>query len=193
MNNLEVILESIISEGNKESQTIIDEAKAKRDEIVNEAKTRAESEASDIIAKAKTEASTIVENEAISSNRQSRDIEITAKNELIDDIVGDLLENLKNLDNKTYKKFVTNTLAKSKITSGELLLSKNHKDAITDNEIAGLKVSDDTVEDGFVVRSGKIEYDNRFSSILKYNIDDIRKQISSEIFKWGGLWIEKII
>ena len=74
------------------------------------------------------------------------------------------------------------TLKKAGISNGELILSETYKDALKDADFGNLKVSDQTVEDGFVVKSGKIEYDNRFSSIIKYNIDDIRKQISDEIF-----------
>ncbi|MBM0046250.1 V-type ATP synthase subunit E [Anaerococcus sp. mt242] len=183
MNNLEVILESIISEGNTESQNIINDATDKANRIVSEKKTEAEKKAQEIIESAKKEAATIEKNEAVSTERQSRDIEINAKNKVIDGVVEKLLENLKNLDENSYKAYIENTLNKSNITNGEILLAENFKNTIKDNEFNGIKVADETVEDGFVVRSGKIEYDNRFSSILKYNIDDIRKEISDEIFK----------
>lgn len=183
MNNLEVILESIISEGNTESQKILDEANAKANEIINEKRNEADKRAREIIESAKKEAETIRKNETVSTERQSRDIEINAKNQVIDKVVDELLENLKNLDSDSYKRYVENTLNKSNIINGEILLSKNHKDALKNENFKDLKVSDDTVEDGFVVKSGKIEYDNRFSSIIKYNIDNIRKQISDEIFK----------
>ena len=62
-------------------------------------------------------------------------------------------------------------------------MAKNYRDALKNEDFHGFTVADESVEDGFVIKSGKIEYDNRFSSIIKYNIDDIRKQISSEIFK----------
>lgn len=182
MNNLEVILSSIINEGQKESQSILDEANAKANEIIEASKTEAENEARKIIDQAKKEATNIRANEAVSAERQSRDIEIEAKNSVVDEIIEALLGSLRNLDTDSYKKFVENTLAKSNIDKGELLLAKNHKDALKASDFGGLSVADDTVEDGFVIRSGKIEYDNRFSSILKYNIDDIRKQISDEIF-----------
>lgn len=183
MNNLEVILESIINEGNTESQKILDEANAKANEIINEKRNEADKRAREIIESAKKEAETIRKNETVSTERQSRDIEINAKNQVIDKVVDELLENLKNLDADSYKRYVENTLNKSNIINGEILLSKNHKDALKNEDFKDLKVSDDTVEDGFVVKSGKIEYDNRFSSIIKYNIDNIRKQISDEIFK----------
>lgn len=183
MNNLEVILESIINEGNTESQKILDEANAKANEIINEKRNEADKRAREIIESAKKEAETIRKNETVSTERQSRDIEINAKNQVIDKVVDELLENLKNLDSDSYKRYVKNTLNKSNIANGEILLSKNYKDALKSEDFKGLKVSDDTVEDGFVVRSGKIEYDNRFSSIIKYNIDNIRREISNEIFK----------
>lgn len=182
MNNLEVILESIISEGKTESQNILDDANAKAYEIVNAKKSEADKKAAEILASAQKEAETIIKNEEVSANRESRDIEIAAKNKVIDETVDALLENLKNLDSNSYKTFIDNTLKKSGISNGELILSDGHKDALKNADFGGLKVSDETVEDGFVVKSGKIEYDNRFSSIIKYNIDDIRKQISDEIF-----------
>lgn len=183
MNNLEVILESITNEGNTESQKILDEANAKANEIINEKRSEADKKANELIESAKKQAETIRKNEAVSTKRQSRDIEINAKNKVIDKVVDDLLENLKNLDTDSYKRYVENTLNKANITNGEILLSKNYKDALKSENFKGLRVSDDTVEDGFVVRSGKIEYDNRFSSIIRYNIDNIRREISNEIFK----------
>lgn len=182
MNNLEVILESIISEGKTESQNILDDANAKAYEIVSAKKSEADKKAAEILSSAQKEAETIIKNEEVSANRESRDIEIAAKNKVIDEIVDALLENLKNLDSNSYKTFIDNTLKKSGVSNGELILSDGHKDALKNADFGGLKVSDETVEDGFVVKSGKIEYDNRFSSIIKYNIDDIRKQISDEIF-----------
>ncbi|WP_297281484.1 V-type ATP synthase subunit E [uncultured Anaerococcus sp.] len=182
MNNLEVILESIVNEGNAESQKILDQANNSANEIITEKKMEADKQARDIIDSAKKEAETIKKNEAVSAERQSRDIEINAKNEVIDGVVDELLENLRNLDVNNYKRYIENTLNKSNIKNGEILLSENHKNVLKSEDFNGLKVSEDTVEDGFVVKTGKIEYDNRFSSIIKYNIDNIRKQISDEIF-----------
>lgn len=125
MNNLEVILESIINEGNTESQKILDEANAKANEIINEKRNEADKRAREIIESAKKEAETIRKNETVSTERQSRDIEINAKNQVIDKVVDELLENLKNLDSDSYKRYVENTLNKSNIINGEILLSKN--------------------------------------------------------------------
>ena len=182
MNNLEVILESIINEGNTEVEKILDDAKYESEQIISQKKAEADKKAQEIIASAQREAKAIIENETVSTQRQSRDIEINAKNEVIDGIVDKLLDNLNNLDLNSYKAYVQNTLAKADIKNGEILLDQKHKDDLKNEDFKGLKISNDTVENGFVVRSGKIEYDNRFSSILKYNIDDIRKQISDEIF-----------
>lgn len=185
MNNLEVILESIISEGKTESKQILDDANYRASDIVGESRKEAEKKARDIIDSANKEAKNLIENEATSTNRQARDIEISAKNKVIDNVVDQLIKNLENIDADTYIRFVENTLSKANLKNGEILLAEGLKDAVKDHDFNGLKVSDHTVENGFVVKSGKIEYDNRFSSLVKYNIDDIRREISKEIFKWG--------
>ncbi|WP_099321532.1 V-type ATP synthase subunit E [Anaerococcus sp. Marseille-P3625] len=183
MNNLEVILESIINEGIKEKDQILDDANNKAREILENSENDAKAIAQKILDTAKKEAKTIGENEAVSTKRKARDIEIAAKNQVVDEIVEKLIENLRNIDQISYVTFVEKTLEKLNIGEGEILLSEKHKDTFKNDSIRGLKISDETCEDGFVVRNGKIEYDNRFSSIIKYNIDDIRKQISDEIFK----------
>lgn len=183
MNNLEVILESILSEGNTKKDQILDEARQKADEIMSQSRNEANAKADEIINKAKREAKAIVENESVSAKRKSRDIEIDAKNTVIDRVVDKLLENLKNIDKESYLTYIKNSLKRSDVKDGEILLAANFKDALKDENFQNLRISDDTVEDGFVIRSGKIEYDNRFSSLIKYNIDDIRKEISDEIFK----------
>ena len=89
------------------------------------------------------------------------------------------------MDKNSYKKYVLNTIKNSQIKRGEVLLEESFKDIFTYKEMENFTIIDESVDEGFIVRDGKVEYDNRFSSLIKYKIDDIKKQISDSLFKWG--------
>ena len=185
MNTLDLILQSIRDKASTEENQIINAAKDQASSILEESSAKAKAEAEEITEKANKEAKLILENEKVSAKREARDLVISGKNQVIDEVLEKLISNLKNMDKDSYKKFVLNTIQNSNIEKGEILLQKNLKDALTETDLKGLTISDESVDEGFIIRDGKIEYDNRFSSLVKYKMDDIKKQISDSLFKWG--------
>lgn len=185
MNNLDLILQSIKDKANKEENQILEAAKAEAKTILEDMNKKAKAEAEKITADAKKEAELILSNEKVSAKRQARDIIISGKNEVIDDVIKRLEYHLKKMDKNSYKKYVLNTIKNSQIKKGEVLLEERFKEIFTYKEMENFTIIDESVDEGFIVRDGKVEYDNRFSSLIKYKIDDIKKQISDSLFKWG--------
>ena len=56
-----------------------------------------------------------------------------------------------------------------------------------EEDFHGLKISNESVDGGFVVKNGKILYDNTFKSLVNFEKDSLEKIIVDEIFKWGDL------
>lgn len=185
MNNLDVILENIINKAKEEETRILDKAKRSGKESLDKKVESAQSEAKKIIDQAKKEKDLILENEKVSAQRQARDINISAKNKVIDEILKKLEDALNNMDNDTYKKFVLNALKDANILDGEILLEKNRKDIFSKEDLNNLKISEESCDHGFIIRKENIEYDNSFESLIKDNKDELRKEISDKIFKWG--------
>lgn len=185
MDNLELILQSIREKAEKEENQILEKSQKEAKTILEDMETKAKKEADKILADAKKEADLTLSNEKVSAKREARDIIISGKNSAIESVLDKLLANLKSMDEASYKNYVLNTLKNSKIEKGEILLEDRFKDSFSLADLGNLKISDETVDEGFIVRDGKIEYDNRFSSLIKYKSDDIKKQISDILFKWG--------
>ena len=191
MNNLDLILESIKNKAEEEKNQILDKAKAEADELVKEANKKAESEAKVILDNAKKESELTLSNEKLSSSRKARDIKIKAKNELINEVMGKVLKELKNLDRPAYKRFVLNRLNEFPHSNAEIILKEGMEYAFNSSELKGLNVSNETTDDGFMIRDGNVTYDNSFSSIIDYEKDEIKKIISDTLFTKEEIWIEK--
>ncbi|WP_311482134.1 V-type ATP synthase subunit E [uncultured Anaerococcus sp.] len=182
MNNLDLILESIKNKAEEEKNQILDEAKKEAEQITNEAKERAAEEVKTIISYTEKECTLVQANEELSSTRRARDIKIGAKNELINQVIAKVLSGLKDLESPAYKRFVLNRLEKFPYSSAEIFLKKGMEGIFDSSELKGLKVSEETTDDGFIIKDGNITYDNSFSSIIDYEKDEIKKIISDALF-----------
>lgn len=185
MDNLELILKSIREKAEKEENQILEKSQNEAKNILEDMANKAKKEADKILADAKKEADLTLSNEKVSAKREARDIIISGKNSAIESVLDKLLVSLKSMNESSYKDYVLNTLKNSNIEKGEILLEDRFKNIFSQADLGNLKISDETVDEGFIVRDGKIEYDNRFSSLIKYKSDDIKKQISDILFKWG--------
>lgn len=183
MDKLDLLLEGISKDSKEEANHILDNANKRSEEIKKESKERSDKDIKKIIDDAKKEANRILDNSKVTALRQARDIKIKAKNELIDDILDMLLEKLRKLGPNEYKEFVENRLKEIKIDEGELILQKDMRYHFSEDSFENLKLSKETVDEGFVVRSGKISYDNKYSSLLNYDRDSLEKIIADKIFK----------
>lgn len=187
MNNLDLLLDRIRKDGQKEADHILSNGQKRKEEIIKESEEKAEKEASKIIKNAQKEAGRIKDNSKVTANRQARDIKIEAKNQVVEDILEKLVEKLEKLGPNSYKSFVLNRLKDSKIEKGEILLQKDMKYHFKEDDFNGLKISDEFVDGGFIVKDGKISYDNTYKSLVNFEKDSLEKIIVDEIFKWGDL------
>lgn len=183
MNNLDLLLDRIKEDGKKEADHILSNGQKRKEEIIKESEEKAQKEVSKIIENAKKEAKRIKENSKVTANRQARDIKIEAKNQVVEEVLEKLIEKLEKLGPNSYKSFVLNRLKDSKIEKGEILLQKDMKFHFKEEDFNGLKVSNESVEGGFVVKNGKISYDNTYKSLVNFEKDSLEKIIVDEIFK----------
>ncbi|WP_308653320.1 V-type ATP synthase subunit E [uncultured Anaerococcus sp.] len=182
MNNLDLILESIKNKAEEEKNQILDQARAEAKEITDAAKKKASEEGKAIMEKAEKEAAITLTNEQLSSSRKARDIKIGAKNDLINQVIDKVLAELKNLDEQSYKKFVLKRLEGFPESNAEIILKKGMESAFNSEDLKGLKISEETTDDGFIIKDGNVTYDNSFSSIIDYEKDQIKKIISDALF-----------
>lgn len=183
MSKLDLLLEGIREDSKKEADHILANANKRSEEIKNKAKADSDKEVAKIIDDAKKDGQKILENSKVTAQREARDIKISAKNDLVDDILDKLLQRLRKLGPNEYKRFVENRLKDIDVKTGEIILQKDMKYHFSDADFDGLKLSSESTDEGFIVRSGKISYDNRYSSLLNYDRDNLEKIIADKIFK----------
>ena len=182
MNNLDLILESIKNKAEEEKNQILDQARSEAKEITDEAKKKASEEAKVIMEKAEKEAATTLTNEELSSSRKARDIKIGAKNDLINQVIDKVLSDLKNLDEASYKKFVLKRLEGFPESNAQIILKEGMAYVFNSDDLKGLKISNETTDEGFIIKDCNVTYDNSFSSIIDYEKDQIKKIISDALF-----------
>lgn len=187
MNNLDLLLDGIKEDGKKEADHILSNGQKRKEEIIKESEEKAQRQVSQIIENAQKEAKRIKENSKVTANRQARDIKIGAKNQVVEEVLEKLIKKLEELGPNSYKTFVLNRLKDSGIEKGEILLQKDMKFHFKEEDFHGLKISNDSVDGGFVVKDGKILYDNTYKSLVNFEKDSLEKIIVDEIFKWGDL------
>ena len=183
MNNIDLILDSIKEDAQKEADDILSKAKNQGQEIINTRETEAKKEAEDLVANAQNQAELLIKNSEITANREARDIKIKSQNDVVASVLEKLKEELKDISDEDYKTYVLKSLDKMKVNNAEILLQKGKENLFSEEELKGLKLSSETVEEGFVIRSGKIEYDSRFSYLIDYKKDELERKIVEEIFK----------
>lgn len=183
MNNIDLILDSIKEDAQKEKDAILSKAKTESQEIVKRKEAEAESQASEMVSEARDQAELLIKNSEITAHRQARDIKISAQNDVVASVLKSLEDELIKISDEDYKKYVLNSLKNMNVKNAEILLQKGKENLFTENELNGLKISNDTVEEGFVVKSGKIEYDSRFSSLIEFKRDELERLVIEEIFK----------
>src|SRR5690625_2306826 len=183
MTKLDILLSGIKEDSKKESDHILDNAKKRSEEIKTKENEKAQKEAENIISDAKKDCTRISENSKTTSKRQARDIKIEAKNEVVRDILEKLQQSLEKMGPNLYKSFVENRLKEIDLEDGEILLQKDMKYHFDKEDFKNFKISDESVDQGFIVRKGKISYDNRYESILNYDRDDLEKMVADRIFK----------
>ncbi len=187
MTKLDILLSGIRKDSQKEADHILDNAKKRSEEIKTKENEKAQKEAELIINDAKKDCTRISENSKTTSKRQARDIKIEAKNEVVRDILKKLQQSLEKMGPNQYKSFVENRLKEIDLEEGEIILQKDMKYHFDKDDFTNFKISDESVDQGFIVRKGNISYDNRYESILNYDRDDLEKTIADRIFKWGDL------
>lgn len=182
MSNLNNLIEEIMQEAKKEANEIMETVKVENLEFSENETKKIEKLCKEIQQKAEIE--TAVEKERIISNAKlkARDMVLSAKQEIVSEILNKVLEKLKNLEEADYFHFVENVLKQiGKTEEAELILSNGMKKKLG-KKIAGYKISSQTVDSGCSIKIGEIIYNNEFTTLLDFYREDLEKEILEKIF-----------
>ena len=195
MSGLDNITSHILENAKSEAQVILNDAKEKASEINSEYSIKAQKIKDEFKLRIQNETDRIAQMGDASDRQVRREIILNTRNELIDEIINESVNKIKNMPDEEYKNILLTILKNSQTgAEGEILFSKRDKrfadsefcakcDEITNSK---LKISDETanIESGFIIRYGKIEQNCSIDAIFeeKHNIftDLVNNNLTSE-------------
>ncbi|MBP2025384.1 V-type ATP synthase subunit E [Peptoniphilus stercorisuis] len=182
MSNLENITEKIINDAEKESVELVKNAEEKAKTIIEKEELEANKKAEKLLNKASIEAKDVIEKTLSSANLEARDIVLDAKEKVVDRVFSLAIKELENLSTEDYIKYLKEKLKNINIKDDAVLfVPEKYKDAVL-SENLNIKVSDETVESGFSILSGKVMYNNEFSSLVNANKGDLEFEVVEKLF-----------
>lgn len=198
MQNTQKITERILSEAEEAAKNVVDAAKAEAEANLKQAEERAEM----LIKQAKQDAALAAEEHkerrlsAIDSELR-RNI-LAVRRNLLDSVFDKALSVLKNKSaNEKIDMFAQRVIKASPEGKGEIMLTARDKSEIGEKLLeavkklygnngikADIKISDKSIDasGGFILKTGDIEINNTFETLIKASKGDIEGEIASILF-----------
>ncbi len=181
MSNIDNIFNKIIADAKTQADSLVEEAQVKGKALIAEKEELARNLASSIIAKAEEEAPQVVDKKTAAAELKARDMILSEKGKLIDRIIEKVKVDLANIDEKTFISLVKKSLGEVELNKdSELIVPENRKEALKKEDL-GIKISKDTVENGFSLRNGDIIYNNTFDALVESRRDELEREIANQL------------
>ena len=197
MTGLEKIIGHIEENSVASVREIISAAKEKADGIALDAQTEVEKTTAEITERTKRETQDTISRAKSYATLQEKKIILTAKQQLISDIIDKAKQQLISLSDKEYFEIILSMIKRYSINqSGEIAFSKSDlarlpqdfdntiSTALSDKENAKLAISKDAVEidGGFVLIYGEVEENCSFSSLFLAARELLQDKVSALLF-----------
>lgn len=182
MSNLENITGKIISDADKKSIELVKDAKEKANNIIKKEELVANTQAEKLLNKASVEAEDVIEKTLSSANLEARDIVLDAKEKVLDRVFSLAIKKLEDLSSEDYIKYLKEQLKNINIKEDSVLfVPEKYKEAVK-KENLNIKISDEAIKSGFSLLSGKVMYNNEFSSLVNAKKGDLEFEVIEKLF-----------
>lgn len=198
MSGAEKIQAKILEEARLLAEANIKRAEEEAASIIRAASKEAEARRKQIIEKAELEAVEVRKRIIAVAELEARKQKLMAKQQIVDEAFELTLKKLNNLPDIEYQSILVEMISNSVETGKEeILLSSKDKQRMSPgftDELnkkllqrgisANLKISEETrnISGGFILKSGDIEVNNSFESIIRMNRDDIETEVIKSLF-----------
>ncbi len=198
MSGAEKIQAKILEEARLLAEANIKRAEEEAASIIRAASKEAEARRKQIIEKAELEAVEVRKRIIAVAELEARKQKLMAKQQIVDEAFELTLKKLNNLPDIEYQSILVEMISNSVETGKEeILLSSKDKQRMSPgftDELnkkllqrgisANLKISEETrnISGGFILKSGDIEVNNSFESIIRMNRDDIEAEVIKSLF-----------
>lgn len=192
--SIENITANILKDANNNAEiSLINADKTKNDIIDNAEK---EAEALKVLAaeKANKDAESLKSRKVSAAELQGRKMMLSAKQDAIKKSFDVALNKLKSMPEDKYVEFLTNEIAKVPYSQGTIILNKKDRENIGEKLVKAVNdklkaekftLSNDTVNSsgGFILKSGSVEINSTFETLLDSIKDEITNEVANALFK----------
>lgn len=199
MANLDNLISKILEDASSKAQEIINEAKEKEKEAIDNLTSKAEKQKELIINKSYMESVTRKERIISNANLEIRNKKLKAKQDLIESVFNKAENQLQEISQDEYNKFVRNMISSMDIDGDEeIVISRNYKNTIDETLInfineelrtrgkkGELKLSseDRDIKGGFILCKNGIEINCTFEALVPSLRDELEDKILDVLFK----------
>ena len=188
MANIESLINKIIDDAKKEADSIVGIAEEKKNKKIDIEKEKAEDRKKEIISKAEIEAQTRKERVISNAKLQVRNSKLQAKQGIIDMVFEKALEQLRNLSDDMFLKFVKTSIADTNADGYEkIIVNEKYRSKFNDDFIKEInsKVDIETrnIKDGFILAKKGIEFNYTFEDLINSIREDIESDIIEVLFE----------
>jgi V/A-type H+-transporting ATPase subunit E len=198
MNGAEKLVDRILKEGRQRADEITSNGQKKADEIIENAKQEAQKKVEAIEQKAREDAQEIKRRvRAVAEMEMRKDI-LAVKQQLMDQVFDQAMEQLKNLSTEEYQNILLNLFIKTVDTGREqvIIASGDHErvnqqfiDRVNQTlkeqgKNGNLTLSGESrdIKGGFILKSGGVEINNSFEAILRMEREDLEPKVAEILF-----------
>ena len=191
--SIENITAAIIGDAELVEETSVKNAEKAMEEIIGKAKIEAEEILKQAAEKCEKEVESLKSRKISAAELQARKMILGAKQQAIQKSFDLALEKLKSMPEDKYLSYLTEEIIKIPVSEGIIILNQRDKDKIGEKLIEAVnqrlnatkyKLGDKTinVSGGFLLRSGNIEINNTFETLLNSVKDDLTSEVANALF-----------
>lgn len=186
MTGLEKIIERILADGTAQSDQILADAKKKADQILADGKQAAETAYAEQLKALEQQTAFEREKIATAAEAAERRQILSARADLVQEVISDAEERLQNLSGKDYFDTLAKLIAQYRTgKSGELLLRAEDIAALPKDFLkpfSELKPVAAKVGKGFILRYGGVEQNCTFSALMQSKKEQIKDMLAKMLF-----------
>ena len=191
--SIENITAAIISDAKLVEETSVKNAEKTMEEIISKAKMEAEEIIKQAAEKDAKDRESLKSRKVSAAELQARKMILGAKQEAIQKSFDLALEKLKSMPEDKYLNYLTEEIIKIPANEGIIILNQRDRNKIGEKLISAVnqrlnaqvyKLSDKTINasGGFLLRSGNIEINNTFETLLNSVRDDLTSEVANALF-----------
>ncbi|ADL51401.1 V-type ATP synthase subunit E [Clostridium cellulovorans] len=197
MSNIKNITEKILKDSEHQAIAIIKASEVEAEKIITKKISEAKSIAENILAKAEVEGKS--KRDRIISNNQLkiRNEKLAAKQQVIEEIYKDALEELQKLNGDDYRKFIIDKVLSMELEGDEKLIL-SHKDTVDEDNIIAdinsrfkakgkkhnisLGERRNNFTGGFIIEKDGIEINNTFEALINLMKEELEFEVAKVLF-----------